>query len=321
MQIIHNSILTLELPYRERLALRRTVFHGGHRPKVAVLAGIHGDELEGLYVCHRLAAWLEDLATARPDALLGQVELYPAMNPLGLDTLQRLVPVYETDLNRNFPGHSEGPLPQRIAETAMRHLRDAALVIDIHASNIFLREIPQVRINQTFATPLVPLAQRMNVDLIWLHGSVTVLEATIAHSLNSLGVPCLVVEMGVGMRVTPAFTEQLVIGILNLWRDLGVLDPDVEIPTPSRIPFLADDGNVHYLNAETSGLFIPTVEHWISVYAGELLGRIVSPHGGGILSEVRSPVNGMLFTLREYPLVYEGSLMARIMATGEVGGL
>jgi uncharacterized protein len=159
----------------------------------------------------------------------------------------------------------------------------------------------------------------MNVDLIWLHGAVTVLEATIARSLNSRGVPCLVVEMGVGMRVTPAFTEQLVSGILNLWRDLGVLAADLEIPTPSRLPLLAADHNVHYLNAETSGLFIPTVEHWISVHAGELLGRIVSPFSGNTLSEVRSPVDGILFTLREYPLVYEGSLMARIMATAAAG--
>jgi hypothetical protein len=64
MHIHHDSIVTLELPYRERLALRRTVFHGGDGPKVAVLAGVHGDELEGLYVCHRLAAWLEALASS-----------------------------------------------------------------------------------------------------------------------------------------------------------------------------------------------------------------------------------------------------------------
>jgi hypothetical protein len=319
MHIHHDSILWLELHYRERLAIRRTVFCGGHGPNAVVLAGIHGDELERLYVCHRLAAWLNDLGATRPAALLGQVELFPAMNPLGLDTLKRLVPVYDTDLNRNFPGHAQGPLPQRIAEAVMRQVRDAVLVIDIHASNIFLREIPQVRINQTFADTLVPLAQRMNVDLIWLHGAVTVLEATVAHRLNSLGVPCLVVEMGVGMRITPAFTEQLVIGVLNLWRDLGVLDADLEIPTLSRIPLVADGHNVYYLNAETSGLFIPAVEHWISAHQGELLGRIVSPHHGAIPSEVRSPVHGILFTLREYPLVYEGSLMARIMATEEVG--
>ena len=33
-----------------------------------------------------------------------------------------------------------------------------------------------------------------------------------------------------------------------------------------------------------------------------------------MLSAVCSPVDGVLFTLREYPVVYEGSLMARIMA-------
>ena len=45
--------------------MERTVFAGGDGPRVAVVSGIHGDELEGLYVCHRLAAWLEQLARER----------------------------------------------------------------------------------------------------------------------------------------------------------------------------------------------------------------------------------------------------------------
>ena len=139
----------------------------------------------------------------------------------------------------------------------MRALAGAALVLDIHASNVFLREIPQVRINQASAATLVPLAREMNIDVIWLHGAITVLEATIAHSLNSRGVPCLVVEMGVGMRITPAFTDQLMTGILRVWRSLGVLAPDVALAELTHQPLLADDNNVHYLNAETSGLFIP----------------------------------------------------------------
>ena len=317
MDISQDSIVTLQLPYRESLHLKRTVFRGGSGPRVAVIAGIHGDELEGLYVCHRLAVWLEQLAATHPRGLRGEVDLIPAMNPLGIDTLERFVPVFDADLNRNFPGDAEGLLPQRIAAAAMEALAGAALVIDIHASNIFLREIPQVRINQEFASTLVPLAQGMNLDLIWLHGSVTVLEATIAHSLNSKGTPCLVVEMGVGMRITPSFTEQLLIGILNVWRSLGVLAPDVAIDAPTHTPLIADDNNVHYLNADTSGLFVPSVEHWMALRRGEQLGRIISPHHGGVLSAVRSPVDGVLFTLREYPAVYEGSLMARIMASTE----
>lgn len=314
MDIRHDSIVTLQLPYREQLQVRRTIYRGGDGPRVAVIAGIHGDELEGLYVCHRLAVWLEQLAATHPNGLRGEVHLIPAMNPLGIDTLERFVPVFDADLNRNFPGDRDGLLPQRIAAGAMAALSGAALVIDIHASNIFLREIPQVRINQEFAATLVPLAQGMNLDLIWLHGSVTVLEATIAHSLNSTGTPCLVVEMGVGMRITPSFTEQLLTGILSVWRALGVLAADVAVEAPTHLPLIADDNNVHYLNADTSGLFVPSVEHWMTVQHGEQLGCIISPHHGGVLSEVRSPVDGVLFTLREYPAVYEGSLMARIMA-------
>ena len=316
MRIRQETFFSLELPYRERLALERTVFEGGAGPRLAVVSGIHGDELEGLYVCHRLAAFFEALEKTRPEALLGAVELYPALNPLGLDTLTRAVPIYGVDLNRNFPGDPGGLLPHRLANGAMRALAGAALVLDIHASNVYLREIPQVRIARAFADRLVPLARQMNLDLIWVHEASTVLENTIAHSLNACGVPCLVIEMGVGMRVTPAFAEQVAIGILHAARALGVLADDLALEPTTHAPLVAHDGNVHYLNAEVSGLFVPNAAHWMRVGRGQRLGRIVSPLAGEALAEVRSPVEGILFTLREYPLVYEGSLLARIMEVG-----
>ena len=314
---IIDTVFTLKMPYCEQLDIQRTTFRGGDGPTAVVTAGIHGDELEGLYVCHLLAAWLERLVAVNPKALLGQVRLYPALNPLGLDTLTRGVPVFDVDLNRSFPGKAGGDLPHRLAAAIMDSLQGAALVVDIHASNIYLREIPQVRISRQFSDELVPLASRLNLDLIWLHEAATVLETTIAHSLNSIGIPCLVVEMGVGMRVTPEYCTQLATGILHLWRDFGVIAPDTLLPELSHQPLIADDSNVHYLNAQTSGMFVPTAAHWTDMRRGELLGAIVSPFQGEILSEVRAPVDGILFTLREYPLVYEGSLMARVMARKE----
>ncbi len=309
-----ETFFTIEMPFRERMETRRTRFVGGDGPRAAVVAGIHGDELEGLYVCHLLASWLEELLRTNPSALRGSVELYPAVNTLGLDTLTRGLPVFDTDLNRAFPGSTAGPLPDRLAAALMETLAGAALVVDIHASNIYLREIPQVRINQDFDDKLVPLARHLNLDLIWLHGAATVLETTVAHSLNSCGTPCLVVEMGVGMRITPDYCTQLVTGILTAWKELGILAPEVVVPLTTHAPLIADDSNVHFLNAQTSGMFVSTAAHWTDVRRGELLGTIVSPFRGDILSDVRSPVDGILFTLREYPLVYEGSLMARVMA-------
>lgn len=304
-----ETVLQLELPYRDELLIQRSVFDGGPGPRVCIVSGIHGDEIEGLYVCHELARWLEN----NSKWLKGRVELYPAANPLGIMTMNRAVPVFESDLNRNFPGHPDGLLPQRIAATLIEKCKGAALVIDVHASNIFLRELPQVRINDMFADTLVPLAMDMNLDVIWVHGAMTVLEATLSHSLNAVKTPCLVLEMGVGMRITPAFTDQLVAGILRAWQKLGVIDAAAALPVCTHRPMIADDHNVHYLNAETSGLFVATVPKLNGVKKGEMLGKIVSAFKGEILSTVKSPVDGFLFTLREHPIVYEGSLMARIM--------
>lgn len=309
-----ETFFTIEMPYCERMEIRRTVITGGAGPRVAVVAGIHGDELEGLYVCHCLTVWLQELLQKNPQALTGSVELYPAVNTLGLDTLTRGLPVFDTDLNRAFPGSPSGPLPKRLADAVMKELTGADLVVDIHASNIYLREIPQVRISHEFEEQLVPLARRMNLDMIWLHSAATVLETTVAHSLNSNGTPCLVVEMGVGMRITPDYCQQLVAGLLATWQQMGLLAPDLLLPETSHTPLIADDSNVHFLNAQTSGMFVATASHWTDVHRGQLLGTIVSPFSAEVLSEVRSPVDGILFTLREYPLVYEGSLMARVMA-------
>lgn len=67
------------------------------------------------------------------------------------------------------------------------------------------------------------------------------------------------------------------------------------------------------VSSEASGVFLPRAEHAKVVEAGALLGLIVDPLSGKVVSEVRSPARGLLFTLREYPVVYPGSLLARIL--------
>ena len=42
------------------------------------------------------------------------------------------------------------------------------MAVDIHASNIFLREMPQVRISEETAEALVPLARLLHVDFVWI---------------------------------------------------------------------------------------------------------------------------------------------------------
>lgn len=303
-----QTLVSINLPIDEKLMVKKNVISGGkgHR-RVCIVTGIHGDELEGQLVCFYLSRMMQQ-HTAFID---GSVEIYPALNPLGIDTIQRGIPNFDLDMNRIFPGDPDGTMAEQAAHTIIEDLKGADLVIDIHSSNLYLRETPQVRINVLDEQRLVPMAVKLHLDFVWIHDAATVLEATLAHSLNSTGTPCLVVEMGVGQRINHGMCRRLVDGIVNLMASLGVWTGPVE-PIDRPEPLVCKGDRVVFLNAEASGVFLTELKCGIVVAAGELIGEIVDPLTGKVLSSVVSPVEGFLFTIRAYPIVYEGSLMARI---------
>ena len=62
-----------------------------------------------------------------------------------------------------------------------------------------------------------------------------------------------------------------------------------------------------------SGIFLPSVRHWETLKKGEKVGSIIDPLSGAVLDEITAPVDGILFTIREYPVVDEGSLVGRLL--------
>ena len=77
-------------------------------------------------------------------------------------------------------------------------------------------------------------------------------------------------------------------------------------------PVVSVADKVSFLNAEASGIFLTEIRNNIIVDKGEEIGCIVNPLTGEVLQEVTATVHGLLFTLRAYPVVYQGSLLARI---------
>lgn len=305
-----KTVVSVGLPVDECLRIRKQTMGpevmDGTEKRICIVTGTYGDELEGQYVCYELSRRLKE----QIEHLKGVVDIYPALNPLGVDSISRGIPMFDLDMNRIFPGSEDGAVPEYIASRVIEDIKGADLCIDIHASNIFLREIPQVRMSETMAQNLIPFAKRLNIDYVWVHGAATVLESTLAHSLNSIGVPTLVVEMGVGMRITLDYGNQLVDGIFCLMKDLEIWDGDIIEP---KKPIISTDGQVGFVNANCSGIFIPHVEHWNSIHEGESIGEILNPLEGRVEEVLSAPCDGMIFTIREYPIVNSGSLIARVL--------
>lgn len=304
-------IASAGLAVNERVEIRRNRITGrsGDTPsgkRVCIVTGTHGDELEGQYVCAETARILNENLSM----LNGTVDIYPALNPLGIDSITRGIPLFDLDMNRIFPGTSDGTMAESLAADIISDISGADICIDIHSSNIYLKEIPQIRINEISADELLPYAEMLNCDFIWIHSAATVLESTLAYSLNAAGTKTLVVEMGVGMRITKEYCRQLTAGIFNLLKSLGMWAGETE---QVREPIVSGERSVEFVNSGADGIFVPCVEHWVNIEKGEHIGDVIDPATGRTAERVTAPCCGKIFTLREFPIVYGGSLIARIL--------
>ncbi len=309
-----ETVSSTRLPVDETLEIKRCRYQsakikGKRLKRLAVVTGTHGDELEGQYVAYMVAERIKE----HPEFLNGIVDIYPATNPLGIDSIERGIPSFDLDMNRVFPGDEQGTMIDIIAHDIIDSLIGCDLVLDIHASNIFLTEIPQARINENMGKKLIPIAEKLNLDFLWIHPNATVLESTLCYSLNDRKVPCVVIEAGVGMRITKSYCRQLTDGIFNTMKSMGMWLEDNVFRGEKHKTVTSENKEVFFINANASGIFVQKAKHSDVMKKGEHIGDIIDPLTGSVKDKILSPCNGLLFTLREYPVVYEGSLIARLL--------
>ncbi|MBO5459432.1 MAG: succinylglutamate desuccinylase/aspartoacylase family protein [Lachnospira sp.] len=304
-----EEVVSIDLPVHERLVVRKNRLQPqkltGREKRISIVTGTHGDELDGQYVCYEIIRRLK----ANPEKLKGIVDIYPDVNPLGLDTGSRGIPMFDLDMNRVFPGDNNGAMAEYVAAGIVEDIIGSDMCLDIHSSNIFVKEVPQVRLNDDNAEKLLPYAKMLNADFVWIYSSITVLDATLAYSLNNMSVPTLVVEMGVGHRIDNTYCRQLITGIFNMLINMGIWADE---PINVKQPIISTEGEVSIINAAQTGVFVSAVNSMGTIGIGTHIGDIIEPIEGRILQRIESPTDGIIFTLRENPVVYKGALIARV---------
>lgn len=309
-----STVFEASLPIGETLRVQKNrISVGKGKPaaaRLSVVTGTHGDELEGQYVCYELARRLNE----HPEYLQGIVDIYSALNPLGIDMSARLIPKKDIDLNRCFPGDAGGQMTERYAAAIVESLAGSDMVLDVHSSDMFTRELPQVRISREFADRLLPFAKQMNVDMIWINETDVIHKSTLAHTLNTLGIPTMVVDMGLGIRIHRDCGNQIVDGIFKLMSEMGIWNG----PVPrTQMPVISSDGEVEFIRSNHKGIFLPAIEHNHYIVPGQIIGSLVNPYTGETYEDIRAKRGGLIFSLRVNPMVYEGSLLARVLSEKE----
>lgn len=302
-----DEICTIELPSGESTGVFRRRFSGAPGPTVAIVAGIRGDTPEGTRIAHGVGAFLRE----NHERLVGTVDIYPCVNPLAAHHGARAWPAFDVDLNRRFPGKAEGHAPDAVARALFDALSGSLQVIELRGAHPAFREETQAHVRADNPTAL-ERAMHANVRVVWRRGEGNA-PGTLANEIP--GMICL--EGGVGNRLTPNVGLELTDGVLNLLVTLGVL-PEDGMPfhwAAIQRPRVATDNDVIRVRATRAGLFLPYGRMWTEVQEGDPLGEVVDPIGGDTREIVAAPQAGNVLALREQPVVYPGSLVARLLVT------
>lgn len=304
-----QEVVSVDLPVHERLVIKKNRLEPenmtGKEKRISIVTGTHGDELDGQYICYEIIKKIQ----MYPEKLKGIVDIYPDVNPLGIDMVSRGIPMFDLDMNRVFPGDNNGAVAEYTAAGLIDDIIGSDFCLDIHSSNIFLKEMPQLRMTEENKDKLLPYAKKLNADFIWIYSSKTVLDATLAYSLNNMGVPTLVAEMGVGHRINNEYCQQLIEGIFNLMTELEVWD---DAPVNVRNSIVSTEGQVSFISAAGSGIFVSSINSMGTIGMGTHIGDIIEPITGKVIQRIESPTDGIIFSLREHPVVYKGALIARV---------
>lgn len=279
-------------------------------PAAVVTANLHGDETVGIAVVHQLIKEL--------DALLyrGTVHFYPSLNPEGLRRGTRELPVIEADLNRVFPGKSNGDKSERHAWRIWQDIRSRRpeLLVDLHTDSAaaipyaIVDRVIRGRKKSALFDHCRVLAQGSGLTVLAEYPRDMYQRYRLDHSLpgamvNGLGVPAVTLEVGPRNFISVDAVKTAVQGTIGVLAAAGFLSaaPQVHASRQDGGPWRRASGPT----VQAEGIFVPSVSPGQAVQMGAMLGTIRALDGT-IRQRMRSPHEGFVVSLMERTWLHPG---------------
>jgi len=273
------------------------VVHGKEEgPILLVTAAMHGNELNGAEIINRL------LKSPQLKKLKGTLIAVPIMNVYGFVNKTRTMPG-GTPLANHFPGNPNGSHAARLAHTFCEQIFSLAdYCVDLQTGWLNYSNLPQIFVTDGDQVEL-DLARAFAAPVISEIGPAT--NSLRAYSQKQK-VPYLVYEAGEAMRFDEPSIRIGLKGIIRLMRHIAML-PKTSSKSSSVNPqksFIMKD--TRWVSSPTSGISHSAIKLGQQVKKGQELSVIKDPFGSGSNIPVKAPFDGVVVSINNLPLVYEG---------------
>ena len=289
------------LPSSNPVSIRAHVFRSYKPgPTVLFIAGIHGDEINGVEILRR---GIRDKLFANISS--GTVLVVPLLNVYGFNNFSRDVPDGK-DVNRSFPGTATGSLASRIAAGLSKHLLPHCdLVVDFHTGGRGVFNYPQIRYSPDDEVALAAALQFNPPVILQAKAPVKSLRRS-GH--RSLGLSILTFEGGENLRYDGHAIQE---GLSGIRRLLAAREMYSEAEPPSdRQPIQVTASS--WVRASSAGLFQWTKRSGYPVRKGEPIGTIFDPHGIRPNKRILCPREGIIIGHNNGAVVSQGDALFHI---------
>ena len=267
-------------------------------PTVLLMAGLHGDEINGVEIIRRF------LRKKLHKPTKGTIICLPVFNIFGFLNIKRELPDGR-DLNRSFPGSVNGSLASQFAFHFMKEIAPHCdYIIDFHTGAAQRNNFPQIRCVMSDPESM-ELARVFNPPFI-LNSSL--ISKTIRESMIKMKKKILLFEGGMANSIEEMIVEEGLNGTKRLISYLGMRNYKIDI-SKDREPIVLTESR--WLRAPNSGMFQSLVQNGASVEKGTILAVVTDPYGN-FEKKIKSPSSGYVICANESPVVFKGDAIIHL---------
>jgi hypothetical protein len=268
----------------------RIYIYGTGSPSILITAGIHGDEVTGVYAAYKLIEYLD-----KTGKLNGSIKVVPVVNVPGFQARIRHNPIDHVDLNRVFPDGMGSTVTKGIIKTVWEIALSSDYVLDLHCAGHFSYPyILSVYPDHDYVKAFVDnISWHVSIESSGQRGQLFI-EAS--HQ----GIPGAIIETvggrGYYMKKWGDALFKTILGTLN---NLGIIEYEEANKVKKHY------GKLHRVTSDYEGFFKPYVALGKEVDEGDILGEING-------NTVESPVSGIVLGLADGVYIFKGESLARI---------
>lgn len=267
-------------------------------PRVTITAAVHGDEINGTYVCFKL------IHEIKPEDLCGDLVIIPIVNVLGFKQNRRLFPG-RVDLNRVMPGKEKDALPGEIFASHFFNqiIKGSDYLFDLHTAS-------KGRINTLYTR--VNLDFKNNRELIKYQKTPIILnnkgpDASLRKAAEKEGIQAITIEIGNPNIYQKKNVRLATTGILDTLFKLNVYLVPREIEIEEKTICQASE----WIRTTTGGLIEVEVDLYERVLKGQRIG-VIKDAFGHILDEYLSPYDSIVIGKEINPVCIAGDRIVHL---------